>query len=370
MRIGIDARFGLSGGIDRYILKLIEYLSYIDHSNMYYIYVSPFPYLDRLRLNGGGNFTLVPLEMDWYNPFTPLSLSLEIKADRLDVFHSLSYWMVPLFQRCPLLITVHDTLALEGKANSIAGGVYGRIANTLAVMKSSAIITVSDYTRQMLIKHFPSCKDKVTTVYHGIGTEFRPHAPDDMESILKRHGINKRGYLLYVGSLKSNKNIDRMIKAYALLPSQLRNEHPLVCVGGTEDDRIAALLNGCALRTGMDVHFIPYVEQESTLLSFYLGARALIMPSETEYFGFPIAEAMACDIPVTSSNSSCLPEVGGDAALYFDPYSTSEMAACIERILTDEPLRLRAISSGRENVKRFVWTETAREVLAIYERFA
>ncbi len=370
MRIGIDARLGLSGGIDRYIVRLIEHLARIDRSNRYYIYLSPATCLDRLNLAGSGNFVLVPLERGWYNPLAPLSLSLKIKSDRLDVFHALSYWMVPLFHRCPLVTTVHDTLALEGKVNSLAGGIYGRIANTFAVMRSAAIITVSDYTRQMLLRYFPSCKDKVTTVYHGIGPEFRPQVPDDMERVLRRHGIARRGYLLYVGSLKSNKNIDRLLKAYARLPSRLRDEHPLVCVGGTADDRILALLNGCALRVGSDVHFIPFVEQESTLLSFYLGARALIMPSVAEYFGFPLAEAMACDIPVTSSNSSCLPEVGGDAALYFDPHSTAEMAASIERILTDEPLRARAIAGGRENVKRFVWTETAREVLGIYERLA
>lgn len=370
MRIGIDARLGLSGGIDRYIIKLIEHLSAIDHSNKYYIYVSPATCLDRLRLKGGGNFTLVPLSTDCYNPRAPLALALATKRDRLDVFHALSYWMVPMFHRCPLVTTVHDTLALEGKANSLVGGVYGRIANAFAVRRSSAIITVSDYTQQMLLRYFPSCQDKVTTVYHGIGPEFQPQAPDNLEGVLRRHGITRRGYLLYVGSLKSNKNIDRMIEAYAILPPKLRNEHPLVCVGGMADERLMALLNGCALQIGRDVHFIPYVEQESTLLSFYLGAGALIMPSVAEYFGFPLAEAMACDIPVTSSNSSCLPEVGGDAALYFDPHSTVEMAASMERILTDEPLRARAIVAGRENVKRFVWTETAKEVLGIYERVA
>lgn len=365
MRIGIDARFRLSGGIDRYIFELLKYLAKVDRKNIYYIYVSPEEYVQKLKI-GNANFNFIPLREERYHPKAPFVLSRKIKEDNIDVFHALSYWMIPLFSKCPLVITVHDTFALSKMTNTLYGRVYGKLFNTLAVKRATKIVAVSEFTRNKLSKYFPEYGDKVIVVYHGVGQEFHIKEEREVNNVLKKYHI-KSEFLLYVGSFKGgSKNIANLLRAYFLLTPELRKKYPMVIIG-TGKEYVHDTIYNYNLDVG-NIFIIDYTEDINTLVAFYNAAKALVMPSVLEYFGLPVVEAMACGTPVVSSNTSSLPEIAGDAAAYFNPLSIEDIKLSIERILTDDNLCKELILKGSENIKRFSWYKAASDMLIIYEQ--
>ena len=365
MRIGIDARFSLSGGIDRYIFELIHHLASIDCKNSYYVYVSPKEYIRKFRVKNT-NFSFTPLNEAKYHVKAPYTLARMINQDNIDVFHALSYWMIPLFPKCPLAITAHDTLVKDRITHTLRGRIYGMIINTLALSKAAKIIAVSEFTKSQLSHYFPRYKDKMVVIHHGVAQDFCKKSETEVNYVLKKYHL-KRDYLLYVGNLKSNKNIPNLLIGYSLLNPELKKQNPLLVVGSSPDKNIHDLLKTSSLNIDEDIFFIDYIADTTTLAAIYNGAKALVMPSIMEYFGLPIIEAMACGIPVVSSNTSCLPEIAGNAAIYFDPLSINEIRLSLEKILLDDDLYDMLKLRAQKNITRFSWRKAARDVLRLYE---
>ena len=365
MRIGIDARFSLSGGIDRYIFELIHHLASIDCKNSYYVYVSPKEYIRKFRVKNT-NFSFTPLNEAKYHVKAPYTLARMINQDNIDVFHALSYWMIPLFSKCPLAITAHDTLVKDRITHTLRGRIYGMIINTLALSKAAKIIAVSEFTKSQLSHYFPRNKDKMVVIHHGVAQDFCKKSETEVNYVLKKYHL-KRDYLLYVGNLKSNKNIPNLLIGYSLLNPELKKQNPLLVVGSSPDKNIHDLLKTSSLNIDEDIFFIDYIADTTTLAAIYNGAKALVMPSIMEYFGLPIIEAMACGIPVVSSNTSCLPEIAGNAAIYFDPLSINEIRLSLEKILLDDDLYDMLKLRAQKNITRFSWRKAARDVLRLYE---
>jgi glycosyltransferase involved in cell wall biosynthesis len=180
--------------------------------------------------------------------------------------------------------------------------------------------------------------------------------------MLPRYGIN-RPYILHVGNMEPRKNVVRLVKAYgALLKRRRQLDLQLLLCGGQnwgckELNRMLHEpgLQGCVILAGM----VPNCD----LPLLYRGAAGFAMPSLYEGFGLPVLEAMASGIPVMSSNRSSLPEVAGDAALYFDPESVEDMSLAMERLVTDAALRQQLVARGNERVKQFSWEACARATL-------
>jgi glycosyltransferase involved in cell wall biosynthesis len=202
-------------------------------------------------------------------------------------------------------------------------------------------------------------------VYLGVSDHFSLR--DRGQAILRVSSLLgvKRPYILFVGNLKPHKNVKGLIHAFSQICARRDLDHQLLILG---DDRKwkAGLVNECE-KLGIDEHilFAPHVPYED-LPSVYGAAEILVMPSFIEGFGLPVLEAMACGTPVVCSRAASLPEVGGDAAEYFEPASVDDLATTLERVLESRELQERLRRKGLERVKLFPWRQCAQRTLDVY----
>jgi glycosyltransferase involved in cell wall biosynthesis len=221
--------------------------------------------------------------------------------------------------------------------------------------KASKIIAVSESTKKDLIDIFGIEKSKIDVVYHG-------------NSLFENVNVQKfncvyGNYLLYVGSRGAYKNFNSFIKAIHPLISENSNLS-LVCVGGgtftSTELKLFKTLN-------ISTKIYQYSLEDRELAEFYKNAIMFIFPSLYEGFGIPILEAFACKCPVVCSNTSSLPEVAGNAAIYFDPYNYESILKSVEKVYFNPNLRDELIRKGVERVKDFSWHDTALKTKNVYD---
>lgn len=365
MRIGIDARSLHYEGVGRYIRELTKHLATIDQRNKFILYFSSKKDIEENSIKQP-NFHNAILPVTIYDLHKQPYLYYRLSRDNLDIFHATDHWLVPFLAPCPLVVTIHDTLVKTLKGCfSYKVSAYGTGITRIALAVSARIIAISDFTQKEIIDFYPKANGKISMIYHGVGTEFRPADESEISRAREKYQITKR-YLLYVGSLKRHKNIPRLIEAFYKLSAPLIQKTELVIAARLEPIFFETVRLPSLLGIEKCVKFIGYVST-ADLPGLYSGADALILPSLTEYFGFPIVEAMACGSPVIASKAGSIPEIGGDAAIYFDPGSVDEIKNAIERVLRDEGLREKLSNMGLKRSKEFSWELNTRKTLEIYE---
>lgn len=234
--------------------------------------------------------------------------------------------------------------------------------------KSQKIITVSHFAKTELVENLKIPAEKIETIYNGVGEKFKPQSPDQKKTFRSNKGLPER-YILALGSIGKNKNYLRLLRAWELLAGEVHMQNVfLVIAGGIADPQAAYALTELSARLPR-VLIIGYIEEES-LPQLYSGAEALIHPSLYEGFGLPPLEAMACGIPVIISKAASLPEVVGDAGMYFDPYDIEDIARCIYNVLADKRLQHNLLLQGLERAKLFNWEKSARETLMVLKAAA
>jgi glycosyltransferase involved in cell wall biosynthesis len=369
MKIGIDARFfgSIGKGLGRYTQKLIENLEKIDRENQYYIFLRKENWNKYQPQNR--NFLKIVADIPWYGFREQFWFPKILKRFKLDLVH-FPHFNIPIFYKGKFVVTIHDLILFHyptQRASTLSPFIY-LLKKTAyqkviknAIQKSQKIIAVSNYTREDIIKHFHVPKEKIFVTYEAVGLANKP-LQDPVKNILKRYGIIKP-YLLYVGNSYPHKNLERLVLVFR----EIIKKHPhlhLVLVG--KEDYFYRRLKGFVSRSSVkNVVFTDYVSDEH-LSAIYREALLYVFPSLYEGFGLPPLEAMMENTPVASSQASCLPEILGDAAVYFDPQAESEMAEIIEKAISDENLRQRLIQKGRERIKKFSWEKMAEETLRIY----
>ena len=178
-----------------------------------------------------------------------------------------------------------------------------------------------------------------------------------LNDVKERYRLYKK-YILAIGGSEYRKNIQRLINVYL---KNFRDDYELIVVGGKWRD-----IDLAKKYQGENIKFITGVPEED-LIAIYNMADAFVFPSFYEGFGIPVLEGMACGVPVVTSNVSSMPEVGGDAAIYFNPYDENDIAEKIKMVLDDKQLREEMILKGVEKVKEYSWEKCARETLKVYE---
>jgi glycosyltransferase involved in cell wall biosynthesis len=288
------------------------------------------------------------------------------------------YSFFPLPRRVPAVVCFHDTIA-ESFPDLVFPDRWSRWSwgakVWLALRQATRVMTVSQSSRDSLVKRFAIPLEKVDLVTEGPGQIFRVQ-PDGrgLPALLERLGIPPGGrYLLHVGGLSPHKNLATLLRA---MPQVLRaGDVHLVLVG---DDRADGFFeNAAQLRAQAAAepllagrcHFTGYLADEE-LVELYNGAWALVFPSLCEGFGLPAVEAMACGIPVVASRVGSLPEVIGDAGLYFSPLDVDDMAAAIGRMLQDEGLRRQLAARAGKRASLFTWERAAAMAYDSLERAA
>ena len=235
----------------------------------------------------------------------------------------------------------------------------------LAGRFADAVITVSEQSKQDIIRYLLFVNNPVYAIYRGVDSRFRPIEDGaERRAILEKYGI-RPPYIFYVGGLNARKNIARMLEAFATLHPY----HPDVTlvIGGKRQWRTSEIDEAFQrLNLGDTVHFTGYVDDQD-LPALYSAANLFLFPTLYEGFGLPPLEAMACGTPVVTSNLSSQPEATGDAALLVDPYHVDEIAAAVRRILEDRSLVVELGQRGLKRVQDFTYEREARKTMQVYE---
>jgi alpha-1,3-rhamnosyl/mannosyltransferase len=287
-----------------------------------------------------------------------------LRGVRDAVYHSPNYFL-PDYDG-PCVATVHDlSIYRFPETHPRARRRYFELAFERSLRRADALITDSEAVRQELIADFSLPPERVTAIHLGVDETFRPRPAEEVRPVLARYRLEPGSYTLSVATLEPRKKLDRLIAAYADLPAPLRARYPLVLVGaaGWLEGRIPAAIDRG--RAAGWLRYLGYVP-EADLPFVYAGARAMAMISIYEGFGLPVLEAMASGVPVLTSNCSCLPEVAGGAALLVDPDDLQAVALQLERLLTDDAWRARAIPSALRRCAGFTWHRCLERTVAVY----
>jgi glycosyltransferase involved in cell wall biosynthesis len=280
----------------------------------------------------------------------------------VDVLHSLAS-TAPTWGSFTRVVTIHDVIyRIHPEAHGWRTLAL-RALIPLAVRRSDRVIAPSHSTEQDLARLLKVPLEKIDVVPNGIGLPPLAHwAPED--EVRRRYDLGEQPLLLTVSLKRPNKNLERLLEALALIPSERR---PLLLLAGYATP-YQEQLRAHALRLGVadDARFLDWVPNED-LEALYRATTAFVFPSLYEGFGLPVLEAMSRGVPVACSNRGALAEVADDAALTFDPEQPAAIAAAIEKLISDPAERTRLVRAGRENAARFSWAETARGTLASYE---
>jgi glycosyltransferase involved in cell wall biosynthesis len=369
MRVAIDIRRAGDYGLGTYIRNVVNQLARIDHDSRYLLigerrHLAEFDSLP-------GNFELLEYAHQPGTFRTHLHLPWLLRQSRVDILH-MPWFYAPAIVPSRLLITVHDLSDVVAPQVGASPPVQtGRLFFARrALNRADHIFAVSHASKRDLARFFHIPEPKITVVYDAVDERFLLEPlPSDADRILERHAVNSP-YVLYAGNIRPQKNLPRLIEAFAVAKAELRG-HP-------EFDQLKLLVIGEALnrhadlrravvraRVREDVRFLGFVPRP-VLRVFYSRALAFLFPSLYEGFGLPPLEAMAHGTPVLTSNVSSLPEVFQDAALLVNPENVFDIARGIRQILTENALRQTLKRKGYERARMFSWEHAARLVHAAY----
>ena len=285
-------------------------------------------------------------------------LKQQLKRQPADLFFSPVHEGI-FFPSIPQIVTVHDLIPLKYPELSPKWKYYYQYALPFLLKKSRKIICVSQYTKQDLVKNYELEPDSVDVVYNGYDRDL--FTPQSNPKILHKYKLDK--YLLYVGDMRSYKNLARCLAAFDRLPDK---DCQFVITGKKDDffyPQIERQTRQLAARER--IVFLDYVPTKE-LPVLYSMAQSLIFASLYEGFGLPVLEAMACGCPVIASTATSIPEVGGDSVLYVDPYDVDEIARTMCRVLQNAELRTSLRQQGLQRAKLFSWEKTAQDVCQIF----
>jgi len=424
MRIGIDARFYgpiKQKGLGRYLQKLIEGLEDICHceersdeailsDNQRDCFVARQERTPRndnefiifLRRENWDeyqpkrdNFKKVLADYRWYGFAEQIFFPLKIRQEKIDLMH-FPHFNAPLFYSGDFIVTIHDLILKKypTRRASALGPIryfiknlgYNLIINS-AVKRTKKIIAVSEYTKKDILRYFKIEPEKVRVIYEGApaGCHCEKRSDEAISRIIGRDCFVARQeraprndkeeaifrndkYLLYVGNAYPHKNLERLILAF----QELSGDYPelkLVLVG--EEDyfyrRLKKYVSSFKFQVSGNIIFTDFVS-DGQLAELYRNASLYVFPSLCEGFGLPPLEAISFNLPVVCSNSSCLPEVLGEAALYFNPENIKEIAEKVRLVLENRELREKLAAAGYQRIKKYSWRKMAEEILNEYQR--
>lgn len=385
MKIGINALFlkTAASGTGQYLLHLLRALAEVDSANEYVLLGPPlqsdahhepdriaglpYPYLSHTLpslIERHENIEKLLWEQ-WTGPAAAL-------AAHVDLYH-VPHFAPPYLPRTPTIVTIHDVIPLRLRAYRAGASVeaYMRLA-ARAAHKATLIITVSQHAKQDIMDALRIRPDRIRVIYLAAGDEFAPVSdPATLTAARARYSIGE-DFIFYIGGLDRRKNVLGLVRAFAHLYHQLKDERPdlQLFISGDPDRQRGPLFpdpRPVAAELGVSERVVYGFVEDADKAAILSAAQCFVFPALYEGFGLPPLEAMACGAPVVCSNRTSLPEVVGDAALSVDPDDTDALVGAMRDVLTNNALRedLRARSLRRASW--FNWQKTARETVAAYE---
>lgn len=273
--------------------------------------------------------------------------------------------IAPLRSPCPYVLTIHDmTLSTMPRHHPLRKRLLVAPLIPLVARRAARVITVSEQARRDIVRLLRVPAARVTVISEAAAPRFRPADAAEQARVRAAHGL-RRPFLLYIGTLEPRKNLVRLIRAWHELRRCGAIQHQLAIVGAPGWQYGPIFREAARLGCADDLIFTGYLPA-GDLPAIYSAADAFAFPSLSEGFGLPVVEAMACGTPVLISDTPALAEVAGPAALRVDPRSVASIAAGLERLLTDGPLRERLRAAGLARAGALSWERAARETLGVY----
>lgn len=371
MRIAFDIRKLNEFGVGTYIRNLVQNLAELDHEDQFFLVCHE---RDREELSHlPGNFLFLPDHTNDSSLWNDLYLPYALRKNQIQLLHT-PHYQAPRFLRCKSVITVHDCVHILFPNYAPSKNAYERArkATKRTIRSCSHIFAVSEATQRDLIRLFSVPAEKITVVYNAIDERVvRDVTLEEQRRVLERYQIQDP-FLLYAGNIKPHKNIARIIEAFSVLKSELKDDSrwkslKLMIIG----DELSKhqFLRRTVIRSGVqhEVRFLGFVPYD-TLKVFYRSAEIFVFPSLYEGFGLPPLEAMANGTPVLTSNVSSLPEILGDAALMVNPENVFEISKGLKHLLFDSHLRAGLVGKGYQQVRLYSWKIAAKIVWETYRR--
>jgi glycosyltransferase involved in cell wall biosynthesis len=267
----------------------------------------------------------------------------------------------------PVVCTIHDVTPFTMPSHSAPVSAMQRILLNGCARFSRTIITSSECSKKDIVAHLRVPEEKVVVIHDGCDQSLFSPAPPDVAALtaLRARLRIDKPYLLHHGTIQPRKNLKRLIEAFHLmLANNADLDFDLVLVGqlGWESDDI---VNAAAKRDDRGRVLLAGMLDDSDLALIIKGASLAVVPSLYEGFSLPMVEAMACGVPTIVSNTSCLPEISGEALAYFDPLSVEGIAACMHAVLRDSDLSRRLRQKGIDRAREFTWERCARQTLNV-----
>lgn len=373
MRIGIDARFygSLGKGLGRYTERLIQELEQIESTDEFFIFLRQENFHEYTPRSS--RFTKVQADFPWYGWQEQLLFPILLRRYQLDLIH-FPHFNVPLLYRRPLVVTIHDLILLHYptvKASELSPFLYWikywvyRFVIGSAVKRAKTVFTVSHFTQSDLESVYPNIAGKICMTYEAADMRDTTLTRAEELKMFQNWGLSFRGqgkpYVLYVGNAYPHKNLQLLLEVAALLPEKI-----FVCVG-REDYFYHELKNQAQKRKLTNVLFIGFVPDQALPL-LYREAESYFFPSLYEGFGLPALEALQFGTPVVLARAGALPEIVGEAGVFFEPSNIEEVRKKLVLIGENEVLRERMIQLGKKRIKDFSWSRMAAATFKEYHK--
>ena len=358
MHIAIDANeanVDQHVGVSVYTLMLLRHFhAQANATNLYTLFLKEPPKAHMPPETAHFRYVVVGPSRLWLRLSLPAYFLL--KRPRFDVFFSPAHYS-PNLCPAPVVTTIHD-LAYEYFPDEFLQKDLYTLRNWTrrSVSRSKHLIAVSHNTKQDVVRLYDCHPDKIDVVYNGFTPPTEsPTTPESLTADME--------YICYVGTLQPRKNISRLIEAFELLSKHHPDLH-LVLVGkqGWMYDTINQTIQNSSVQKR--IHVTGYVSDQEKMRILH-ASRCFVMPSLYEGFNIPLLEAQSVGCPIAASDTSCLPEVGGDACVYFDPTNTQEMATAIDTILKSKSVRTTLKEEARRNLTRFSWEQSGAQTLQV-----
>jgi glycosyltransferase involved in cell wall biosynthesis len=379
MRILLDARHIRDFGFGTYIRNLIRGFAAIEAPHEFLLAARA---ADNHEFDGlPSNFRFIAYDRSDNEAWDQMGFPVFARAQKPDLVH-IPLNVVPVMLPRPYVVTVHDLSSILFDASKGWRHEARRVQIRRGLMRAHTVVAVSESTRHDVINLMGIPPQRVKRIYGALDPRFTHHSPGtsaraagpeawniERRRILERYQVNYP-FLLYSGTIRPQKNIPRLVEAFALVRGELQ-DHPewrdiRLIIIGDEISRYPAVRQAVVQsRTQQAVRFLGFVPLD-TLRVFYEAAAAFVFPSLYEGFGLPPLEAMASGTPVVCSNSTSLPEVVGDAAEIINPDNVFDIARGIREVLLNAELRAELRRRGHDRCRVFRWEDTAREMLEVY----
>jgi glycosyltransferase involved in cell wall biosynthesis len=377
MKIGIEGQRLFrkkKHGMDMVALELIKNLQELDHVNDYFIFVKPDE--DSSALKATSNFTIVELNGGSYPTWEQIALPNAAKKYGCDILHCTSN-TAPFFTSIPLITILHDIIYMESSYLTILrsrastyqkfGNIYRKLVVPRVVNKSKKVITVSHFEKNRIGEFFEIKDDtKLGAIYNGVSEHFKPITnKEELKRVKEKYNLPDK-FFFFLGNTDPKKNTKGTLKAFSDFLKRTASNHKLVMLDYDKTE-LNSLLN--EINDPNLIHQIVLTGYviNTDLPAIYSQCDIFLYPSLRESFGIPMLEAMSCNVPVITSNTSSMPEIAEDAAHIVNPLQPEEITDGLITILNNEAYRQSLCEKGLERSKQFSWKNMAKEYLKLYE---